>query len=192
MLYHKIHSWNLCGLHELCECVFSNVLLEKMICHKIHNCNLCGLHELYECVSSIFLLEKMIYHKTHICNLCGLHELCGYVSSNFLLVKIIYHKIHICSVFVLHEKYWYAMILLFEMGMILCKYCNSILSRWRFINFFPLGAHHWCVFVSQSQISFWFYSSFYTECTNPILVFVLRYIFWWNGTTSNIGLVAQW
>ena len=38
-------------LYELSECVFSNVLLEKMIYRKIHICNLYIHHELYEDVS---------------------------------------------------------------------------------------------------------------------------------------------
>ena len=40
-------------------------------------CNLCGLHELCGCVCSRLMHEKMIYHRACICNLCGLHELCG-------------------------------------------------------------------------------------------------------------------
>ena len=30
--------------------------------------------------------------------------------------------------------------------------------RWRVRGFFPPAAHHWCLFVTQSQNSFWFYS----------------------------------
>ena len=42
--------------------------------HKIHICDLCSLHELCGCVSSNLLSEKMIYHKIHICNLYIRHE----------------------------------------------------------------------------------------------------------------------
>ena len=45
-----------------------NFALEKRICHMIHICDLCGLHELCEYVSSELLLEKMISHEIHICN----------------------------------------------------------------------------------------------------------------------------
>ena len=48
---------------ELCGCVSSNGLHEKMISHMDHICNLCGLHELCGCVSSKSQHEKMIYHK---------------------------------------------------------------------------------------------------------------------------------
>ena len=50
----------------------------EMIYHKIHICNIYGLHELYECISSN-VHEKIIYHKIHICNLYGLHELYGWM-----------------------------------------------------------------------------------------------------------------
>ena len=59
MLHKKIYYKNhICGLCELHECGFSDVLLEQMICHKIHSCNLCDLHELYGCVSLIFLIFR--------------------------------------------------------------------------------------------------------------------------------------
>ena len=48
----NIHIYDLCGLYELCGCVSSKFLLQKMIFHKIYICNLCGLHELSECGSS--------------------------------------------------------------------------------------------------------------------------------------------
>ena len=91
---------------ELCWCVSSNVLpermiynkvliflafmncvvlLEKMTIHKIHTCDLFGLHEPLVCVSLNFLLQKMLSHKFYICNLFELHELCECVSSNLLL-----------------------------------------------------------------------------------------------------------
>ena len=57
---------------------------------------------------------------------------------------------------------------------------------------FSFGAHHWCLFVSQSQNSFWFYSTLSMECTNPISIFVFSYIFLWNDSFFNIGFVAQW
>ena len=77
------------GFYELQEYVFSNLLFEKMIYHKIHSFNISGRHELCICVSSKHQHEKMICHKIHICNLCGLHELCKCVSSNLLLEKMI-------------------------------------------------------------------------------------------------------
>ena len=44
-------------LYELSECVFSNVLLEKMIYRKIHICNLYIHHELYGDVALIFAMQ---------------------------------------------------------------------------------------------------------------------------------------
>ena len=35
MIYHKIHTYDLCGLYELCGCVFSDILIQKMIFHKL-------------------------------------------------------------------------------------------------------------------------------------------------------------
>lgn len=42
-MYHKIHIYNLCGLHEWCEYVSLRFKPQKMIYHKIHSCNRCGL-----------------------------------------------------------------------------------------------------------------------------------------------------
>ena len=60
-------------------------MLEKMGYHNIHICNLCGLHELCGCVSSNLFLGKMIYHNIHICNLYGLYELCECVYLDLVL-----------------------------------------------------------------------------------------------------------
>ena len=73
MIYHMIYICDICGLHELCRCVSSKIVLEKMIYHRIHICDLCGPHEFYGCASSNFQVVKMIYHMICICDLCGLH-----------------------------------------------------------------------------------------------------------------------
>ena len=131
MIFHKTHICSLCGLHELCGCVSSNLLFEKMIYHKIYIWNLCGLHELCGCASSNILLQKMIFRKIYICDLCGLHELCGYVSSNTVGLKTICHN-HNCNAF-LHEQLWYGLLGCFDFGRILykhyiwiffCNYCD--------------------------------------------------------------------
>ena len=80
MIYHKLHIYKLCALHELYECDSSKLLHEKMIYNMIHICDLCDLYELCICVSLKSLLQKMICHKIHICDLCDLYELCIYVS----------------------------------------------------------------------------------------------------------------
>ena len=96
---------NLCSLHDVHGCVFSNLLIEKIIYHNIHICDLFGLHELIWCVSSNSILSKMIYYKIHICNLCGLHELFECVSSKYALWRLIYHMSHICDLCGLHELF---------------------------------------------------------------------------------------
>ena len=60
MIYHKIHICDLCGHYELCECVSSDYVLEKMIYHKIHICDLSGLHELIEMIDFVIKLENRV------------------------------------------------------------------------------------------------------------------------------------
>ena len=68
----KIHICSLCGLHELCRCVFSNDLLLKMICHKIHiwqmSDGLLGLHKLliWMCFFNFCLDEKFLPQNSHL------------------------------------------------------------------------------------------------------------------------------
>ena len=95
MLFHKIHSCNLCGVHELYKCVSSKSLLE----HSPEIRGLWpGLHELCGGVLSNILLQKMICYKIHICNPYGLHELSG-LQNAYLPEKIISQNIHVCNLY---------------------------------------------------------------------------------------------
>ena len=101
MIYHKIHICNFCDLHELCTCVSSNSLLEKMIYHKIHISNLCGLRELCVCDSLIFLVFEIFLYKYYRKLLCAvwLYYHAQFQNVSWTMFRF-WRTFHICHTYV--------------------------------------------------------------------------------------------